>query len=180
MPQSSFRLWGGSARHQTILAMSWSTRTFTGGLSCPDWVPVMDTGQHFARIALKTMVDHGFDQRADRVAKVRNVSRLGSQFDPSLTTQGLGEAKVMKSFVFRFESSLGLRRYTGELCGQYGLTRAPGIECSSSPEGAGSSATRPSACFDIAIPVSFSLVSTTAFTFKLVLVRVAAPPRDLS
>jgi hypothetical protein len=47
--------------------------------TCPDWVPVMDTGRQFARIALKTMGDYGFDQRADRVTKVRNVSRLGSQ-----------------------------------------------------------------------------------------------------
>jgi len=46
--------------------------------TCPDWVPVMDTGQ-LSRIALKTMGDHGFDQRANRVAKVRKVSRLGSQ-----------------------------------------------------------------------------------------------------
>jgi hypothetical protein len=41
--------------------------------TCPDWVPVMDTGQQFARIALKTMGDHGFDHRANREAKVRNV-----------------------------------------------------------------------------------------------------------
>jgi hypothetical protein len=27
--------------------------------TCPDWVPVMDTGQQFARIAIKTMGDHG-------------------------------------------------------------------------------------------------------------------------
>jgi len=47
--------------------------------TCPDWVPVMDTGPQFARIALKTMGDHGFDQRADRAAKVRNVSSVGSQ-----------------------------------------------------------------------------------------------------
>jgi len=39
----------------------------------------MDTGQQFERIALKTMGDHGFDQRANRVAKVRNVSNVGSQ-----------------------------------------------------------------------------------------------------
>ena len=47
--------------------------------TCPDWVPVMDTGQQFAWIALKTMGEHGFDQRANRVAKVRNVSSVGSQ-----------------------------------------------------------------------------------------------------
>jgi hypothetical protein len=46
--------------------------------TCPTWVPVMDTGQQFARIALKTMGYHPFDQRADRVAKVRNVSSVGS------------------------------------------------------------------------------------------------------
>ena len=27
--------------------------------TCPDWAPVMDTGQQFARIAIKTMGDHG-------------------------------------------------------------------------------------------------------------------------
>jgi hypothetical protein len=32
-------------------------------------VPVMDTGQQFARIALKTMGGHEFDQRADRACK---------------------------------------------------------------------------------------------------------------
>ena len=46
--------------------------------TCPDWVPAMDTGQQFARIALQTMGDHGFDQRANRVAKVRNVSKVES------------------------------------------------------------------------------------------------------
>jgi hypothetical protein len=47
--------------------------------TCPDWVPAMDTGQQFARIALKTMGVHGFDHRANWAAKVRNVSKLGSQ-----------------------------------------------------------------------------------------------------
>ena len=46
--------------------------------TCPDWVPSMDTGQRVARIILKTMDVYGFDHRANRVAKVRNVSRLGS------------------------------------------------------------------------------------------------------
>jgi hypothetical protein len=27
--------------------------------TCPDWVPVVDTGQQFARIALKTIGDQG-------------------------------------------------------------------------------------------------------------------------
>jgi len=39
----------------------------------------MDTGQQFAQIAVNTMDDHGFDQRANRVAKVRDVSSMGSQ-----------------------------------------------------------------------------------------------------
>ena len=32
--------------------------------TCPDWVPSMDTGQHFARIVLKTMGQHAFDYKA--------------------------------------------------------------------------------------------------------------------
>ena len=47
---------------------------------CPDWVPSMDVGQRFARITVKTIAVHGFDHRASRVAKVRNVSRLRSQY----------------------------------------------------------------------------------------------------
>src|ERR1017187_1897244 len=47
--------------------------------TCPDWVPVMDMGQQFAWIALKTMGEHGFDQRTNRVAKVRNVPNVGSR-----------------------------------------------------------------------------------------------------
>ncbi len=38
----------------------------------------MDSGQQAARITLKTMCVYGFDYSANRVAKVRNVSRLGS------------------------------------------------------------------------------------------------------
>ena len=41
--------------------------------------PAMDSGQRFVRITLKTMPVHGFDHRANWEAKVRNVSRLGSQ-----------------------------------------------------------------------------------------------------
>jgi len=48
--------------------------------TCPDWVPIMDMDQRFARIALKTMGDQGFDQKARQVARVRNVSMPGSQF----------------------------------------------------------------------------------------------------
>jgi hypothetical protein len=33
--------------------------------TCTDLVPVMDTGQQFGRIALKTTGDQGFDQRAN-------------------------------------------------------------------------------------------------------------------
>jgi hypothetical protein len=45
----------------------------------PDWVPGMDIGQRFARISLKTVHLHGFDHTAIRLAKVRNLSRPGSQ-----------------------------------------------------------------------------------------------------
>jgi hypothetical protein len=38
----------------------------------------MDSGERFARIALKTIPVHRFDHRAIWAAKVRNVSRLGS------------------------------------------------------------------------------------------------------
>jgi hypothetical protein len=47
--------------------------------TCPPWVPGMDSGERFARIALKTIPVHRFDHRANWAAKVRNVSRLGSQ-----------------------------------------------------------------------------------------------------
>jgi len=47
--------------------------------TCPDWVLVVDTGQQFASIALKIMGEHGFDQRANLVAKVRNVAKVGNQ-----------------------------------------------------------------------------------------------------
>jgi hypothetical protein len=47
--------------------------------TCPNWVPAIDTGQLVVRITAKTMGVHGFDHRANWVAKVRNVSSLGSQ-----------------------------------------------------------------------------------------------------
>jgi hypothetical protein len=47
--------------------------------TCPDWAPTLDKRRQCARLALKTMSDHRFDHRANRLAKVRNVSRLGSQ-----------------------------------------------------------------------------------------------------
>ena len=50
----------------------------------------MDTGQQFSRIALKTMGDRGFDQSVKRAAKVRNVSRLGSQIIKSQVGFELG------------------------------------------------------------------------------------------
>jgi len=46
---------------------------------CPDWVPAMDTGQRSAGITLRTTGVNGFDHWANWLAKVRNVSRLGSQ-----------------------------------------------------------------------------------------------------
>src|ERR1019366_10239037 len=48
--------------------------------TCPDWVPTVDKRRRCARIDLKTMDVCGFDQWANWVAKVRNASRLGSQF----------------------------------------------------------------------------------------------------
>jgi len=48
---------------------------------CPDWVPAMDAGQWSSRIALKTMGLQEFDHIANWAARVRNVSRLGSQID---------------------------------------------------------------------------------------------------
>jgi hypothetical protein len=61
---------------------------------CPAWY----IGQRFARISLKTVHVNGFEHSAKSVAKVRNVSRLGSQLeidlsilyltsDPSLTLE---------------------------------------------------------------------------------------------
>jgi hypothetical protein len=47
---------------------------------CPSRVPAVDKRRRCARIALKTMPVHGFDRWANWPAKVRNVSRLGSQF----------------------------------------------------------------------------------------------------
>jgi hypothetical protein len=47
--------------------------------TCTDWVPTVDKRRRCGRIDLKIMDLGGFDQRANRVAKVRNVSRLGSQ-----------------------------------------------------------------------------------------------------
>src|ERR1017187_872098 len=52
--------------------------------TCPDWVPAMDSCQQFAWITLKTMPAHGFDHCPVWAAKVRNVSRLGSQFSISV------------------------------------------------------------------------------------------------
>jgi hypothetical protein len=85
---SDLRIRGNSMTHsitsQPTSWITWNPEVTLGSLgefeTCPDWVPVMDIGQQFARIALKTMGDQGFDQRADRATKVRNVSRLGSQF----------------------------------------------------------------------------------------------------
>ena len=73
----------GSGRITAIRKLPCSLGEFE---TCPDWVAVMDTGQQFVRITLKTMGDHGFDQRADPVAKVRNVSNVGSQVDPMIAS----------------------------------------------------------------------------------------------
>jgi len=47
--------------------------------TCPDWVPTLDKRRGCARFSLKTMDVRGFDHRAIWPAKIRNVSRLGSQ-----------------------------------------------------------------------------------------------------
>jgi hypothetical protein len=46
--------------------------------TCPVWVPGVDVGRRAAVILMKTILFQGFDHRANWVAKVRNVSRLGS------------------------------------------------------------------------------------------------------
>jgi hypothetical protein len=71
------------------------SRTPSGELeTCPAWVPAMDTVQRSARIALKTMGVHGFDHIANWVAKVRNVSGLGSQIAPYSFQLGAKPAKL--------------------------------------------------------------------------------------
>ena len=45
----------------------------------PDWGPAMDTGARCAPIILKILRVEAFDYSASCAAKVRNVSRLGSQ-----------------------------------------------------------------------------------------------------
>src|ERR1022692_2035619 len=47
--------------------------------TCPDWVPSMDTARPSASMMMKNKIVHGFDHTANWIAKVRNVSRLGSQ-----------------------------------------------------------------------------------------------------
>jgi hypothetical protein len=51
---------------------------------CPSWVLTVDKHRRPARITLKTIGPYGFDHRANWAAKVRNVSRLGSQIKPVL------------------------------------------------------------------------------------------------
>jgi hypothetical protein len=51
--------------------------------TCPDWVPTVDKRRRYARSGLKTIDVCGFDQRVNRAAKVRNVSKVGSQSESS-------------------------------------------------------------------------------------------------
>jgi hypothetical protein len=67
----------------------------------------MDTGQRFARITLKTIRVHGFDHIANWPAKVRNVPMPGSQTFGPLQTLASRVAEIAKSFLPKFESSLG-------------------------------------------------------------------------
>jgi hypothetical protein len=46
---------------------------------CPDWVPAMDGRRRYTPIILKILAADRFDHSASWPAKVRNVSRLGSQ-----------------------------------------------------------------------------------------------------
>ena len=66
--------------------------------TCPRWVPAMDGRQRSTPIILKALGVDRFDHSASWPAKVRNVSRLGSQLeidlsilyltsDPSLTLE---------------------------------------------------------------------------------------------
>ncbi len=70
----------------------------------------MDGRRRSTSIILKTLGVDRFDHGASWPAKVRNVSRLGSQFYPCVSNTGLSRGQAVKSFVFRFESSLGLKR----------------------------------------------------------------------
>jgi hypothetical protein len=54
--------------------------------TCPDWVPSMGTARPSASMMMKNRIVHGFDHTANWIAKVRNVSRLGSQVDPLIAT----------------------------------------------------------------------------------------------
>jgi len=60
----------------------------------------MDTGQRSARITVKTIVVHRFDRRASRVAKVRNVSKVGSQTEFFLSNAAT--TRVLKSRISCF------------------------------------------------------------------------------
>ena len=57
--------------------------------TCPSWVPDVDKRRRRARITLKTMLVHGFDHRANWVAKVRYVSTMGSQIERAPTATKL-------------------------------------------------------------------------------------------
>jgi hypothetical protein len=47
--------------------------------TCPDWVPGRDTVRLSAPMMVKAKSVHGFDHTANWMAKVRNVSSVGSQ-----------------------------------------------------------------------------------------------------
>ena len=57
----------------------------------------MDMGRRFAPIIMKTIRFHGFDHTANWVAKVRNVSRLGSHKKPLHEIWGLRGTPVQHS-----------------------------------------------------------------------------------
>ena len=99
-------------------------------------VPAMDTSQRVARITLKTMGAYGFDHRANWVAKVRNVSRLGShqksafQFctlrvPPQFSTRTccIATASTHRSILVRFrqQHSLKLRHQFRKILVPFGI-----------------------------------------------------------
>jgi hypothetical protein len=72
-------------RTSSLVVKSWMTahpELILGSLgefeTCPDWVPGMDTARPFASMMIKTESVHGLDHTANWLAKVRNVSSVGS------------------------------------------------------------------------------------------------------
>jgi hypothetical protein len=63
--------------------------------TCPIWVPGKDKFQRFVPIILKVIGFERFDHSASWPAKVRNVSRLGSQNGSTPTTGANPDPKLI-------------------------------------------------------------------------------------